>query len=357
MFYGLISKQRLKLKGDKIMKERLMICGGCNAKIGPGDLSDILTKIPQTTSERLLVGFDTSDDAAVLKMTDELAIIQTLDFFPTMVSDPYLYGKISAANALSDVYAMGGEVLSAMNIVCFPENYDLAILGEILKGGAEKVKEAGGVLVGGHSIHDSTPKYGLSVTGLIHPNKILKNNNCQLNDNLILTKPIGVGIITTAYSVGEASEKAFLEATEVMQTLNKYAAEIMIGYEVNSCTDVTGFGLAGHLLEMLAGTHSADIYFNNIQSIAEAYKCAEECLVTAGGQRNRNQFSHQIDNKTQEFAIEELVYDPQTSGGLLLSVAEKASDELLLALLEAGVQASLIGKVIEKGRAGITIHA
>ncbi|WEG74200.1 selenide, water dikinase SelD [Vagococcus intermedius] len=338
------------------MKEKLMICGGCNAKIGPGDLNKILTKIPQTTSERLLVGFDTSDDAAVLKMTDDLAIIQTLDFFPTMVSDPYLYGKIAATNALSDVYAMGGEVLSAMNIVCFPENYDLEMLGEILKGGAEKVKEAGGVLVGGHSIHDSTPKYGLSVTGLIHPDKILKNNNCQLNDNLILTKPIGSGIITTAYSVGEASEKAFLEATEAMQTLNKYAAEVIVDYDVNSCTDVTGFGLAGHLLEMLAGAYSANIYFDKIPYIMEAYECAKECLVTAGGQRNRNQFSNQVENITQEFAVEELIYDPQTSGGLLLSVTEKETDELLLALLDAGVSASLIGKVIEKNKVGITIY-
>lgn len=338
------------------MKEKLMICGGCNAKIGPGDLNKILTKIPQTTSERLLVGFDTSDDAAVLKMTDDLAIIQTLDFFPTMVSDPYLYGKIAATNALSDVYAMGGEVLSAMNIVCFPENYDLEMLGEILKGGAEKVKEAGGVLVGGHSIHDSTPKYGLSVTGLIHPDKILKNNNCQLNDNLILTKPIGSGIITTAYSVGEASEKAFLEATEAMQTLNKYAAEVIVDYDVNSCTDVTGFGLAGHLLEMLAGAYSANIYFDKIPYIMEAYECAKECLVTAGGQRNRNQFSNQVENITQEFAVEELIYDPQTSGGLLLSVTEEETDELLLALLDAGVSASLIGKVIEKNKIGITIY-
>ena len=180
--------------------QQLIVCGGCNAKIGPGNLGELLADLPKATNENLLVGFDSTDDAAVIKLRDDLAIIQTLDFFPTMVTDPYLFGKIAAANALSDVYAMGGEVLSALNIVAFPEEKDLNILKEILRGGAEKVREAGAILAGGHSIHDQSVKYGLSVTGTIDPNKIYQNNTCQLGDHLILTKPLGVSIITVGYS-------------------------------------------------------------------------------------------------------------------------------------------------------------
>ncbi|MDF0480041.1 selenide, water dikinase SelD [Vagococcus sp. PNs007] len=337
-------------------EEQLFICGGCNAKIGPGDLSKILKDIPKTSSDKLLVGFDTADDAAVLKINDDTAIIQTLDFFPTMVADPYLYGKIAAANALSDVYAMGGEVMSAMNIVCFPEEKNIEILGEILKGGAEKVKEAGGVLVGGHSIHDSTPKYGLSVTGTIHPDKILQNNNCKEDDVLILTKPIGVGIITTAYSVGEVDEASFSEATDAMQTLNKYAAEVFTKYPVNSCTDVTGFGLIGHLLEMLDDNYSAELIFEDIPYIKAAYDCAKEFLITAGGQRNRNQFEQFVDNKTNDFAVEELIFDPQTSGGLLISVPQAIANDLLTELKENNVTASIIGKVTAAKPTKITIN-
>lgn len=335
--------------------EQLFICGGCNAKIGPGELGQLLNNLPKTSSDRLLVGFDTADDAAVLKINDETAIIQTLDFFPTMVADPYLFGKIAAANALSDVYAMGGEVISAMNIVCFPEEKNLNILGEILKGGAEKVKEAGGVLVGGHSIHDSTPKYGLSVTGLVHPDRILKNNSCQEGDTLILTKPIGVGIISTAYSVGEVTQDAFEEAVDAMTTLNKYAADIIKNYPVNACTDVTGFGLIGHLSEMLNHQYSATLTFSSIPYISAAYDCAREFLITAGGQRNRNQFEQYVNNQTCDFAVEELLYDPQTSGGLLISVPTEVAQNLLKDLINANVQASVVGIVTSNHPMSITI--
>lgn len=201
--------------------------GGCTAKLGPGILDKVLKMIPKKADPKLLVGFDHSDDAAVYQLTDELAVVQTLDFFPPMVEDPYLFGKIAATNALSDIYAMGGEVKTALNIVCFPESMDANILGQILLGGNEKVTEAGGVLAGGHSINDVDVKYGLSVMGTIHPKRILENNHCKEGDLLLLTKPLGVGIVMTASRMRAVSEEAFDQAVESMTTLNKYAAEIL----------------------------------------------------------------------------------------------------------------------------------
>ena len=221
--------------------------GGCTAKLGPGILDKVLKMIPKKADPKLLVGFDHSDDAAVYQLTDELAVVQTLDFFPPMVEDPYLFGKIAATNALSDIYAMGGEVKTALNIVCFPESMDANILGQILLGGNEKVTEAGGVLAGGHSINDVDVKYGLSVMGTIHPKRILENNHCKEGDLLLLTKPLGVGIVMTASRMKAVSEEAFDQAVESMTTLNKYAADILKKYKIHACTDITGFGLLVHL--------------------------------------------------------------------------------------------------------------
>ncbi|GAA2916415.1 selenide, water dikinase SelD [Enterococcus pseudoavium] len=328
--------------------QQLIVCGGCNAKIGPGNLGDLLADLPKATNENLLVGFDSTDDAAVIKLRDDLAIIQTLDFFPTMVTDPYLFGKIAAANALSDVYAMGGEVLSALNIVAFPEEKDLTILKEILRGGAEKVQEAGAILAGGHSIHDHSVKYGLSVTGTIDPNKIYQNNTCQLGDHLILTKPLGVSIITVGYSAGEISEEAFVKATTSMETLNKYAMDIIRNYPITSCTDVTGFGLAGHLHEMVAERFSAEIQSTNLPYFDAAYEGAKEFILTAGGQRNRNYMEAKMAFQIADFGIEELLFDPQTSGGLLVSVPAETAADLLAELQAAGIPAQDFGQVIEK---------
>ncbi|MBS5820791.1 MAG: selenide, water dikinase SelD [Enterococcus gilvus] len=328
--------------------QQLIVCGGCNAKIGPGNLGELLADLPKATNENLLVGFDSTDDAAVIKLREDLAIIQTLDFFPTMVTDPYLFGKIAAANALSDVYAMGGEVLSALNIVAFPEEKDLGILKEILRGGAEKVQEAGAILAGGHSIHDSSVKYGLSVTGTIDPTKIYQNNTCQLGDHLILTKPLGVSIITVGYSAEEISEEAFVKATTSMETLNKYAMAIIRNYEINSCTDVTGFGLAGHLHEMVNGQYSAEIDSAHLPYFEEAYQGAKEFILTAGGQRNRNYMEDKIDFQLNDFGIEELLFDPQTSGGLLVSVPADEAAALVAELQAAGIPAQDFGTIIEK---------
>ena len=336
-------------------KMNMIVCGGWNSKIGPGALSDILKDLPKKEDKNLIVGYESSDDAAVYKISEDKAIIQTLDFFTTMINDPYLYGQIAATNALSDVYAMGGEVISALNIVAFPENMDLEILHQILKGGAEKVHEAGGVLAGGHSIHDATPKYGLSVTGIVHPDKILQNNNCKVGDLLIVTKPLGVSIINTAHMVKECSEEAFAQSVKQMTTLNKYSAQMMKDFNVNSCTDITGFGFLGHLVEMLDGKHSAEVYSKDIPYIEEAYKCANEFVITAGGQLNRTFVEPNVEYQVKDFALEEIMYDPQTSGGLLISLPESEAYELLEKLNTLEIKSAIVGKVIEKQEKAVIV--
>ena len=311
--------------------------------------------LPKKEDKNLIVGYESSDDAAVYKITDDKAIIQTLDFFTTMINNPYLYGQIAATNALSDVYAMGGEVISALNIVAFPENMDLEILHQILKGGAEKVHEAGGVLAGGHSIHDATPKYGLSVTGIVHPDKILQNNNCKEGDLLIVTKPLGVSIINTAHMVKECSEEAFSQSVKQMTTLNKYSAEVMKDFNVNSCTDITGFGFLGHLVEMLDGKSSAEVWAKDIPYIEEAYKCANEFIITAGGQLNRTHVEPNVEYQIKDFALEEIMYDPQTSGGLLISVPEEEAQELLERLNTFEIKSAIVGKVIPKQEKAVIV--
>lgn len=326
----------------------MIVCGGWNSKIGPGSLSKLLKDLPKRKDENLLVGYESSDDAAVYKISEDKAIIQTLDFFTTMVNDPYLYGQIAATNALSDVWAMGGDVISALNIVTFPEKEDYEKLHLILKGGAEKVHEAGGVLAGGHSIHDTTAKYGLSVTGIVHPDKILMNNSCKEGDLLILTKPLGVSIINTAFMIKECSEKAFEKCIKQMTTLNKYAADIMKKYKVNSCTDITGFGLLGHLVEMLDNKFSAKLYSEKIPILEEAKQCAENFVITGGGQKNRNYLEEKIEFEIKDFALEEILFDPQTSGGLLISLAEKEAEKMLEELNKLEIKSSIIGKVIKR---------
>lgn len=236
------------------MPQEIVFCkgGGCTAKLGPDLLSHVLAKLPKGEKDsNLLVGYDSSDDAAVYRISDDTAIVQTLDFFPPMVDDPYTFGQIAAANALSDIYAMGGTVKSALNIVCFPEKMDLNILGKIMQGGADKVIEAGGTLAGGHSIADSDVKYGLSVMGTVHPKHIYSNNTGQPSDVLILTKKLGVGLVCNANRVGEAPLGAIEDAVNSMTTLNRAASEISHSFEIHACTDVTGFSFLGHLSEML----------------------------------------------------------------------------------------------------------
>lgn len=321
--------------------------GGCTAKLGPGALAHVLEKLPPFYDPNLLIGFDHSDDAAVYKLTDDIAMVQTLDFFPPMVDDPYIFGQIAAANALSDIYAMGGTVKTALNIVCFPEQMDLNILGQILQGGAEKVREAGGILAGGHSIADSDVKYGLSVTGIIHPQKALANNACKPGDVLLLTKPLGVGIVCTANRVGEASKEAMDAAVQSMTTLNKYACEALSPFAPHACTDVTGFGLLGHLNEMLNGRYGANLHWNGLPHIPQAVEYADEFLLTAAAQRNRNHLQGKVTFTDTPFAMEELLFDPQTSGGLLVSLDPAHAQQALAAIQALGLPCGIIGKVTE----------
>lgn len=334
------------------MDREIVFCkgGGCTAKLGPAALESVLAKLPRAQDPNFLVGFDHSDDAAVYRLTDDLALVQTLDFFPPMVEDPYTFGQIAAANALSDLYAMGAEPKTALNIVCFPEQMDLNILGQILLGGNEKVLEAGAVLAGGHSILDVDVKYGLSVTGVIDPSKIMTNIGCQVGDVLVLTKPLGVGIVSTAERVGEASPEAMALAVKSMTTLNKYAAEIIRNYPVRACTDVTGFGFLGHLHEMLNNECSAVIFGKQIPYIPEAFSYASEFLITAAAQRNRNHLHQLVEFSPQvEFSMEELLFDPQTSGGLLVSVPEKVGEELVAKLESLGLPCGIVGQIVERG--------
>ena len=329
-------------------------CGGCIAKLPQGMLKDAVSRIPKFTDPNLLVGFDTSDDGAVYKLSDNLAIICTLDFFPPMVNDPYLFGKIAAANALSDVYAMGGEVKTALNIVCFPDDEDPAVLAEILRGGADKVLEAGGVLCGGHSIRDTEPKYGLSVTGIVHPDKIMRNNTCEIGDRIILTKPLGVGMITTSYKEGIASTDSFLQAVENMQMLNKYAIDIAKKYRIHSCTDVTGFGFLGHLNEMVTDAYSIHVDAGKVAYIQEAEKLAANGFITGGGIRNRKFLSDKVSIRGLSSPMEEILFDPQTSGGLLLSVCEEDADELVAKLKGVG-EPCLVGSVIPRAEDSVIV--
>lgn len=334
------------------MKQEIVFCkgGGCTAKLGPGVLERVLSRLPKPEQKdpNLLIGYDSSDDAAVYQLTDDLAIVQTLDFFPPMVDDPYVFGQIAAANALSDIYAMGGDVKTALNIVCFPEKMDLNILGQIMLGGSEKVQEAGGILAGGHSIADDSVKYGLSVTGVIHPKKVFANNGCKEGDVLLLTKPLGVGIVCTAQRVGEASPEAMEKAIKSMTTLNKYASQVVRKYATHGCTDVTGFSFLGHLSEMLGDTFSAEIHWRDVPYIEESYGYAEEFYLTAAAQRNRNHVGDKVQFEQVPFAMEEILFDPQTSGGLLVSMDPKDAPKALKELKTLGLPCAIVGRVIPK---------
>lgn len=307
--------------------------------------------------ENLLVGIETSDDAAVYKINEDTALIQTLDFFTPVVDDPYTYGQIAACNSLSDVYAMGGKPTVALNIVGFPSCLPIEILGEILRGGAEKVIEAGAVVVGGHSIEDNEPKYGLSVTGFVHPNKILKNYGAKEGDILILTKPLGTGIINTAIKANMASKLGYNEAVKIMTTLNKYAADIMLKYEINACTDVTGFGLMGHSYEMASSSEvSFQIYKDLIPYIQEAKKYAEMGIVPAGTYKNKNYLKDKyMFNRVSEW-MEDILFDPQTSGGLLISLDSKYGQSIMEELSKLELESSIIGKVIKKQEKTILVE-
>lgn len=302
-----------------------------------------------------MVGLDAIDDAGVYRLSDSLALIQTIDYFTPIVDDPYIFGQIAAANALSDIYAMGGEPLTAMNVVCFPSTtMDLSILREILEGGLATLRVAQVVLIGGHSVEDAELKYGLSVTGTIHPDNVIAKGNAKPGDKLILTKPLGTGIINTAIKAKMASESAIAKVTQSMITLNKDASEVMQKIGVNACTDITGFGLLGHACEMLqAGTVGMVMHSASIPIFHEAEQYSRKGLVPGGTHRNKNFRAHQIEfAPTLPPETSDILFDPQTSGGLLIAVAEAKAAQLLGKLREAGIkEAAIIGDVVS-GRNG-----
>lgn len=298
--------------------------------------------------KNLIVGIDTSDDAAVYKLNDEMATIQTLDFFTPIVDDPYTFGQIAAANSLSDVYAMGGKPVVALNIVGFPNCLNINILGEILRGGADKVLESGAVVVGGHTVQDDEPKYGLSVTGIVHPDKVLKNYGSETGDILILTKPIGIGIVNTAIKAGIASKEAYEKAVKVMVYLNKYAGEIITDYNITSCTDITGFSLIGHAYEMAKPSKKTfRIFKDAIPFIKEAKEYAIMGLIPAGCYDNKRYLEGKYLMNNVESWMEDILFDPQTSGGLLISCKEKDYIDILTRLEKLEVESAVIGRVEE----------
>jgi len=318
-----------------------------------------LADLPKSTDPNLIAGMAGAEDAGVYKLTNDLAVIQTLDFFTPIVDDPYTFGQVAAANSLSDVYAMGGVPITAMNIVCFPiKKMDMSILKDILKGSLDKLIEAKVALVGGHSVEDDELKYGLSVTGTIHPDRVLRNTGAGVGDKLILTKALGTGIINTALKGSIASDEAVAKSIQCMTALNKTASEAMLEFNVSACTDVTGFGLLGHACEMIEGTDvGLKMNADSIPCIAEAAEYAKMGLLPGGLHRNHDFREHMVQiNDSVPQHLQDILYDPQTSGGLLIAVASADANGLLKKLHEAGVSdASIIGDVIAEPKGKIVV--
>jgi selenide,water dikinase len=298
----------------------LTSAGGCASKLSPKILDRVLPRVPRWANENVLVGFDTADDAGVYKISPELALVQTIDFFTPVVDDPFTYGAIAATNALSDIYAMGGKPISSLTVLCYPPKGDLDDLEQILKGGAEKMREAECSILGGHSVADAEIKFGYAVTGLIHPDGVKLNAGARPGDALVFTKRIGTGVIATALKRGFAKEEHVAGAIESMLTLNRRACEAMLAFDVHGCTDVTGFSLLGHAREMaLASSVTLEIEPRRVQFLPGAIEYAKQGAIP-GGLTNNREFASSCVLGTSEF--EDLLYDPQTSGGLLIALPE-----------------------------------
>lgn len=327
---------------------KLAKCAGCGAKVGAGVLSQLLEGIRTFDDPNLLVGFDRSDDASVYRVSDDLALVQTVDFFPPIADDPYTFGQIAATNALSDVYAMGGEPKLALNIMCVPENMPQESVHEILRGGYDKAYEAGAIITGGHSILDDEPKYGLAVTGFVHPEKYITNSGAKPGDVLLYTKPLGIGILTTAGKAEMLSEEGWKAALRYMTTLNKAARDVMVRYRVHACTDVTGFGMLGHLCEMTQGSGvEAELWINGIDMLAEAVELARMGILPAGMYRNRSFAEAVVDPGETELARQDVLYDPQTSGGLLMAVHPEDAEAMFEELRATVPSAQRVGTISE----------
>ncbi len=326
---------------------KLAKCAGCGAKVGAGTLVHMLEGFQTHYDPRLIVGYDKSDDASVFKLDEETALIQTTDFFPPIVDDPYLYGRIAATNALSDVYAMGGEPKLALNILCLAESMDKDTVQQILKGGYDAAYEAGAIITGGHTIQGAEPIYGLAVSGFVHPDKVLTNSNAKPGDVLILTKPLGIGILTTSAKADMVEQEVLDRIYKQMATLNKAARDIMVKYPVHSCTDVTGFALLGHSFEMAQGSGcTIHIQTEKVPYHPEAYELAEMGFIPAGAYRNREYAESSVKVLGDiSRAMQDILYDPQTSGGLLFALPREVAAECLKELKKVIPQAEIIGYV------------
>ncbi|WP_323586831.1 selenide, water dikinase SelD [Aliarcobacter butzleri] len=331
---------------------------GCAAKMGPGDLKQTICHL-RPDDERILVGFDTSEDASVYQINESQAIVQTLDFITPVVDDPYIYGQIAAANALSDVFAMGAEVKTAMNIVGFDrKNIPKDALGMILDGGNSKIKECGGVLLGGHTIESPEMYYGLSVTGMIHPNEVIRNNTPKIGHVLVLTKPIGMGILTTAIKRDLLELNLIKDCAKIMASLNYLPSKMMRKYEISSCTDITGFGLMGHALECTNNSITLNISHNNVPFVKEAFDFASNDVIPGGTRRNMKYVEDKIEFLPNVSDIyKALLCDAQTSGGLLIAMKKDDAKEFIKELEDYSFgYASIIGEVIPRTHKAIIIN-
>ena len=343
---------------NEIKLTKLANCAGCGAKVGAGVLSQLLEGIRVHSDPNLLVGFDKRDDASVYRISDELALVQTVDFFPPIADNPYTFGAIAATNALSDVYAMGGEPKLALNIMAVPADMPKEVVHEILRGGYDKVYEAGALITGGHSILDPEPKYGLAVTGFVHPDRVLTNSGARPGDVLLFTKPIGIGILTTAAKAELAEASTMAKALRLMTTLNNSARDAMVKYRVHACTDVTGFGLLGHTCEMAQGSDvQITLRTGDMDLIGESLEFARMGLLPEGMYRNRQFAEKYVDGGAVELAVQDMLYDPQTSGGLLIAVDPDDAPALFAELQSCVPSAQCLGTVEEyKGGARIYLQ-
>lgn len=325
--------------------------------MGPGDLGKIFCGLSQSDDKNLLVGFNTSDDAAVYKLDENTAIIQTADFITPVLDDPFVYGQIAAANSISDIYAMGGKVLTALNLTLFDScNFSYEVMNEILRGGESKLKEAGGILVGGHTIEDVEMKYGMSVMGTAHPSQILRNNASVAGCDIILTKPLGVGVITTGIKADLVEDYAIKIAANSMATLNKKACELALKHGAIAATDVTGFGFLGHLSEMLNSGISFEVNSNEIKFLPQSIELASMGIIPAGTYKNRDFLEGRVKFANIDEDIKIMLFDAQTSGGLLISVPEINTSALLKELIDSGIDAMLVAKALPKKEFDIYCH-
>jgi len=313
------------------------------AKLAPSDLAQVLSKLPHQHNENVIVGFDTADDAGVFRLTDDVALVQTLDFFTPVADDPFVYGQVAAVNSLNDVYAMGGKPLSALSIVCYPQKGDFDVLGKILEGGQWAMNDEGVVVIGGHSVDDAEMKFGYAVTGIVHPEKVITNAGAKPGDVLILSKPIGTGAINTAVKHGKASQEVIDAVTKAMTTSAAAASKVMIELGANACTDITGFGLLGHAYEMAKASDATfEIDSSAVTLLPDVLELIEQGMLTRGDKNNRVYVGDTVRfAESVSGTMQSALFDPQTAGGLLVALHESKCDEYL-----QGVPGSaLIGSV------------